>query len=129
METTLTKNETQNGAVAEQRERRYLRKPEYSVSEGDHGYVVRVELPGVAKEDIDLSVEERVLTLEAKRKEQLPENWKALRTALPPHDYRLRLSLSDDVDGQKVEARLENGVLALTLSKREEARPRRIEVA
>ena len=103
-------------------------KPRYAVTSDDQSYVVRVELPGVAKEDVSLDFEKEVLSIKAARKNTLPESWKPLHRELNDLGYALRLKLNARVDEEKLNAQLVDGVLTLTLPIREAAKPRRIEV-
>ena len=103
-------------------------KPRYAVTSDEHAYSVRVELPGVAKEDVSIDFEQDVLSLKAARKSAVPETWKPLHKELNHLGFALRLKLNSHVDEDKLTAKLEDGVLTLTLPIREVAKPRRIEV-
>ncbi len=109
-------------------EQNWLR-PLYNVSESEDGFSVRVNLPGVSKEGVDLSLEEDVLTVTGSRTNKVPEGWRALRRELPGGDYRLSLRLNVPVNEAKIKARVENGVLDLNLPKAEEVRPRKIKIS
>jgi HSP20 family protein len=88
----------------------------------DNTYV-RAELPGVKREDVSVELTEGVLTLAARRTSQEGES---------RHAVELSRSLSvpnASVDASRITAALENGVLTVTLPKREESKPRRISVA
>jgi HSP20 family protein len=95
--------------------------PATELAEDAESYHVKVELPGVKKEDIQVDIEKSVLTLTAKR---------ATKTAggETTAEYRRVLSLPEGVDAAKVTATYENGLLTLTVPKAEQAKPRRIEV-
>jgi HSP20 family protein len=103
-------------------------KPRYAVTSDEHSYVVRVELPGVVKEDVSLDFDKEVLSIKANRKSAVPENWKPLHRELNDLGFALRLKLNARVDEEKLTAQLVDGVLTLTLPIREAAKPRRIEV-
>ena len=85
-------------------------------------YYVVAELPGFAKEDVKLELENSVLTIEANRK--VGEGDKA-RT----YSYTRSITVGDDVDAEKVGAKLENGLLTITLPKSEQRKPRPIAIA
>ena len=91
--------------------------------------VVEAELPGFTKEQIDVSVEQGVLTIEAQRgtKQANPEAKTHLNERRYTHLVR-RFTLPSAYDTNHVEAALAEGVLTLTLAKREESKPRKIEV-
>lgn len=103
-------------------------KPRYFVDGTKEAYEVRVELPGVAKGDVSIHLEENVLTIHAKRKSAAPVDSKPLHRELSNLDFLLRLRLNTEVDEEKMSASLEHGVLTLTLPVKEAAKPRRIEV-
>ncbi len=108
---------------------RTVRRPRYQIA-GDAGsHTVRVELPGVAKEDVRLSLEDSVLTIRATRRAAVSGDWKALHRELSDAGYELRLRLDDHrVDEARLSANLEHGVLTLTLPVKEAAKPREIAV-
>ncbi len=95
--------------------------PATDLSEDADHYYVKVELPGVKKEDIQVEIENSVLTLNAKRADKTSN---AESTA----EYRRVLTLPEGADAGKVVATHENGLLTLTLPKAEQVKPRRIEV-
>jgi HSP20 family protein len=114
--------------------------------DANHVYV-EADLPGFRKEDVDISLENGVLTLTAERREETTEpadqqrqDQKQKGNRQQESNYLLRerrvqrfvrsLSLPPSaVDEQNVQARLENGVLKITLNKREESKPKHIEVS
>ena len=115
---TRTETRTDNAAA----------KPRYFVDGTKEAYEVRVELPGVAKDGVNINLEENVLTLHAKRKSAAPAESKPLHRELSDLDFMLRLRLNTEVDEEKMTAALDNGVLTLRLPVKETAKPRRIEV-
>src|SRR5262245_39881318 len=96
--------------------------------ETDGAYGVDLPLPGVKPEDVEVSLQQDVLTLKAKRTWATPEDAKALWRGFGSGEWRQSFTLPGEVDGEKVEARLEDGVLRLRLPKAEHARPRQIKV-
>ena len=99
--------------------------------DADHFYV-EAELPGFRKDDIDITLENQQLTISAERKEDPKQNGK--KGELLHHERRytrfLRsFTLPPTVDEQSVNAKLADGVLTITLNKREETKPRRISVS
>ena len=91
--------------------------------------VIRAELPGFKKEDIDISIQGEELTLKATRKpEQRPEDSTRYMCELCDGDYARTVSLPFEVDSGKVSAVFENGLLEVRLPKREEAKAKHIEV-
>jgi HSP20 family protein len=97
------------------------------IREHDDHLIVEAELPGFKRSEINVTLEQGVLTIEAVRKEEEKPG--------QPHLTERRFSrvtrsfrLGQAVDDGKVQAKLEDGVLTLTLPKRDEVKPRRIEV-
>lgn len=88
--------------------------------------VVKIEMPGVAQPDLEIQVEGRNLTIVGKRPDQAQGTW--LLRERSRGDFRRTYTVDPGIDLDKVDARLENGVLTLTLPMREEAKPRKIEV-
>ena len=94
------------------------------------GEVFRIEfdLPGVAKESIDIDVERNVLTVRAER---VPRNgdWEMLASERPRGMFSRQLVLGDNLDLDRIEAQYDGGVLLLTIPVAERAKPRRIEIS
>ena len=96
---------------------------------GDHELVLKAELPDVAREDIDITVENFVLTIKGEKKfapdvkqEQFHHVERRYGT------FSRSFSLPQTVDAGKVSAEYKNGVLSVKLPLREEAKPRQIKV-
>jgi HSP20 family protein len=103
--------------------------PRVNIAETRDNYLVEVEVPGMKKEDIHISLKDNLLTIEGERKHE---------TASRDRNYHRRESfygkfsrsftLPDDVLKDKIDASYENGILTITLPKSEEAKPKEIEV-
>lgn len=103
------------------------------VYEQDDTLVVEAELPGYTRDQVGVNVEQGVLTIEANRAAKTDasdETNKAVRRHLRERTEQVtrRFSLPSTYDANRVDAKLEHGVLTLTLPKREEVKPRTIEV-
>lgn len=96
--------------------------------EKDDVYVLRFDLPGVSQDDIDLTVENNVLTVRARRdiEDTVGANWLIRERPSGVHSRSVRLGQRLDVG--EITARYENGVLAVSVPIREEAKPQKIEV-
>jgi HSP20 family protein len=94
--------------------------------EGDV-FQIEFDLPGVARESIDLDVERNVLTVRAER---VPNNgdWEMLASERPRGVFSRQLVLGDNLDLDRIAARYDAGVLRLTIPVAERAKPRKIEV-
>lgn len=105
-------------------------RPRYRVRALDTEFVATVDLPGVTKDAVELSVVDGVLEITGTRSWQDRDGWNALAGVVEDGlSYRLRLELGDQVDAEKISADLQDGVLKLTLAKAEEKKPRRITVS
>ncbi|MGB1127911.1 MAG: Hsp20/alpha crystallin family protein [Opitutales bacterium] len=110
-------------------ESRAWRRPAYDVSENTDAFSVRVSLPGVSRDGVDLSIEDETLTITGTRTSPVGEAWRPLRRELPKGDYRLSLRLNVEVNEAKIKASVQDGVLDLTLPKADEVRPRKIKIS
>lgn len=101
--------------------------PLADMEETDDAYLLDVELPGVNKKDIDIEISGRRLVISGERKEQQRTGW--LRTQTRSWGrFRYEVTLPDQVDEDRVEASLEDGVLHVRVPKSSSSRRRRIEV-
>jgi HSP20 family protein len=99
--------------------------------DADHFYV-EAELPGFSKEDVDITLEDGVLTIRAERKDEVKQNGKGQRQALHIERrwtrFERSFTLPTAVNESSVRAELNGGMLKLTLDKREEVKPRKIQI-
>jgi HSP20 family protein len=101
--------------------------PMADVEETDDAYVIEIELPGVDRKDIDISVVGRRLLVTGERKERERVGLLRRRTRRVG-EFRYEVVVPDDIDGDAVEARLDRGVLTIRVAKATADRRRRIEV-
>ena len=104
--------------------------PRIDVIERENDYVVRTEIPGARKDDIEVAVENGVLTISAETKSETEqkEGERVIRQERRYGRYLRSLRLDKTVDEKKVNASYKDGVLELTLPKAEEVKPKRITV-
>jgi HSP20 family protein len=95
---------------------------------GDH-LVAVVELPGMRKEDIDISLHDGTLTISGERKREINNGETAQRTERYVGTFRRSIALPTLVDASKVGATYQDGILKVTLPKAEEAKPKQIQVS
>jgi HSP20 family protein len=108
-----------------------LRAPSADVMESASEIRVMLELPGMNPEDVEVSLENNVLTISGEKKEERQEDDKKSRWHLSERRYgRFSRSfvLPRDVDHEGIQAHFENGVLRLSVPKSERAKPRRIQI-
>ncbi len=99
------------------------------VEEDDDQIVIEAELPGFKQEEIDVNVENGVLTIKAVRQPKESDGKKKRHMSERRYTRVQRaFTLPRTVDGSDVDARLDGGVLTLTLKKTEESKPRKIQI-
>ncbi len=91
-------------------------------------FVIEAEVPGLGDKDIELTLTADVLTLSGERKSDAPEGYSVHRQERAPYRFSRSYSLPAKVDPEKVSATLNDGVLAVTLEKAAEVRPRQIHI-
>jgi HSP20 family protein len=103
--------------------------PAVDVLEHKDSIVVKADLPGLTKEDVNVSIENNILTISGEKKlEQEHKDGDAVRLERYYGSFNRAFTLPSTVDVNKVNAKFENGVLELTLTKKEEAKPRQIRI-
>jgi HSP20 family protein len=104
-------------------------RPAVDIVEDEDTLRLNVEVPGMAKEDIKINVENGILSISGERKfdkDVKEENCHRIERSYGGF-YR-SFSLPTKVDTEKIEAHYENGILKISMTKKEEAKPRQIEV-
>jgi HSP20 family protein len=104
--------------------------PAMDVVERDNEYLVKTEMPGVKKEDIQVSMENGVLTItaETKSEEKEEKEGRLIRQERRYGKYIRSLRLGTEIDSAQVKAAYKDGVLELTLPKAEAVKPKKIAV-
>ncbi len=103
--------------------------PGVEMYEKDDKFIVRVELPGMKKEELDISVLGDTLTIKGERKTEAEvKDEDYYRCELCYGKFSRSVALPAAVEAGKVEASYENGILEITLPKAEEAKPKKVEV-
>lgn len=104
--------------------------PPVDIFETDtHDVVIRAELPGMQREDIDLRVENNTLTIKGERRQERTVNKEQYhRAELAYGTFSRSFSLPSTVDTEKVRAEYKDGILTVTLPLREESKPKQIKV-
>ena len=107
---------------------RLLLRPAADIYEDANGITVKADLPGVSRERLNIQVDKDSLVIEGQAAVSMPEDMEALHADLRATRYERRFSLSSELDTDRIDAQLKDGVLTVTLPKRKELQPRRIEV-
>ena len=103
--------------------------PSVDIFENKNEIVLEAELPGMNVEDVNISIENNVLTLHGERRfEKKDEGDNFHRVERSYGSFTRSFTLPPTVSSENANAEFNNGVLRLTLAKREEAKPRRIEI-
>lgn len=104
--------------------------PAVDIRETDEGFQLLAELPGLTKDDIEISVEDGLLTLRGERRLAEDTNRESFRRIERAYgSFERTFSLPTGIDAGKVSANFENGLLVLTLPKAETAKARTIKIA
>jgi HSP20 family protein len=103
--------------------------PAADIFETEHELVVKADLPDVDPKDLDIRVENNILTIRGERKfEKKVSEDKYLRVERAYGSFSRSFSLANTVNAEAIKADYQNGVLTLTIPKREEAKPKQIKV-
>ncbi len=103
--------------------------PALDVHETDAEYAVTVELPGARAEDVTVEFQDGVLTIRGEKKSEREEKKEQRRFVERRYGtFSRSFSLPRDADGDRIEARFENGVLTLSIPKTEESKPRTVAI-
>lgn len=102
--------------------------PPVDIIEDASGVTLWADLPGVTRDKLDVSVHDGNLRIEAEAVVPMPSGLRVQHAEIRQPHFARAFSLSPDLDSTKIEASLQDGVLRLTIPRREEARPRRIAI-
>jgi len=122
-----------NTAVRENRETENSRQEQFvapaaSVTEDHDGYTLRVEMPGVTREGLEISFENNELSLLGRR--SLPAiDGTLIHRESRQENFRRAFELDPSIDANRISAKIDQGVVTLTLPKAEEVKPRKITVS
>jgi HSP20 family protein len=103
--------------------------PALDLYQSNDNVIAVVELPGMRKEDIEISLHDGTLTISGERKRESSGGGKAERTERYIGTFRRSIALPTRVDSNKVSATYRDGILTVTLPKAEEVKPKQIQVS
>ncbi len=110
-------------------EREVLWVPAMDVEERDDAFVVRLELPGLKKDEVKISITDNVLTVSGERKEERSEEEKTYhRREIFYGRFHRAVTLPSEVEGDRAKAVYRDGILEITIPKSERVRPKTIEI-
>ncbi len=115
--------------VARQQNRGFPQaRPAADILQKDDSYYILIDMPGVNKEKLQISVDENVLTVQADTDYPQAEQENYIENEFGNAQYIRKFTLSDNVDKENIQANLKNGLLRLHLPKSPEAQPKRIQI-
>lgn len=125
-ECTVPTTTHEDQAVPATRDTTHYMVPPVDIYETEEGLTVVADLPGVDGKDVNIHVEDNVLTIQGKTKTW--DSGDRFHTEFGLADFYRQFRLNQEVDQEKITAETEHGVLTVHLPKQEAAKPRRIEV-
>jgi HSP20 family protein len=103
-------------------------RPAVDIFEDDAGITVQADMPGVSREHLEVHIDSDTLSIEGEAAIRMPEDMEPVYADVRFTRYQRRFTLSRELDTDKIDANLRDGVLTLRIPKREEHKPRKIEV-
>lgn len=106
-----------------------LNFPPVNIHENENSYEVELSVPGRSKEDFKISLEQGLLTISFEKKEEnKTEGQKTLRREFSYQSFTRSFNLDETIDAENIQARYDNGILNITLPKKEQAKPAKKEI-
>lgn len=124
-----TKGATEPESQPSETRSEFALTPDVDIYEDSEGICVQADMPGVSRDRLDIQVNKDSLTIEGEAHIDMPGDMEALYADVRTTRFRRSFALSAELDTEKVDARLKDGVLTVHIPKRAEARPRKIEVS
>ena len=115
-------------ASSSNRETQATLRPPVDIFEDADGITLALDMPGVAKDRVSIQADFNSLVIEGDMQIAMPQGMEALYAEVHATHYRRSFTLSGELDTEKIEANLTDGVLTVRVPKRLELRPRKIEV-
>jgi HSP20 family molecular chaperone IbpA len=125
---TRPSGEPEAQTPAQAREPEYTLVPPADIFEDADGISVVLDMPGVAKDRLNVKADHNGLVVEGDAQISMPEGMNAAYADIHSTHYRRSFGLSGELDTGRTEAALKDGVLTIRIPKRAELKPRRIEV-
>ena len=102
--------------------------PSATLSERPEEYELKIVVPGIGKEDADLHMEGKTLTLKTHSKSQNPAGFKQVAEEFERVNYAMSAEIPEMADPATLSAKIENGILTVIMKKRPETQPKKIEI-
>ena len=124
----VAKRESTEVQAGRAREEELAIAPPVDIFEDAHGITVQAEMPGVSKDRLNVQADRNSLLIEGDATIDMPAGMEALYADVQATKYRRSFVLSGELETERIEANLKDGVLTVRIPKRAEFRPRKIEV-
>lgn len=124
----LQKKEAETPQGVERTRPQRLYTPDVDIIERKDDIIVIADMPGVDERSVDITLEKNVLTIYGRVETELPQNYRLVYSEYGIGDYQRAFTLSEEVDRNRIQASVKNGVLRLVLPKAEAAKTRKIAV-
>ena len=128
MSTEMTQTAPQAERTSESTRGVAVYRPPVDILDTGEGVKLMLEMPGVGRDDVEIDLERRVLTIRGRGRVTNPEGFRRVYAEYGEGDYERVFTLSEDIDEAAIRAEMSNGVLTLMLPRAEAAKPKRIEV-
>jgi len=125
---TTTSQQLSSAAERAEREADYPLVPPADVFEDSDGITLRLDMPGVSKDRLNVQADKNTLVIEGEVQIAMPQGMQALYAEIQSTRYRRSFTLSGEHDAESTVVNVSNGVLSVSIPKRAELRPRKIEV-
>lgn len=124
----IGKRESDAPTQVERTEEARVFVPRVDITETEREVRLTADMPGVDDKNVDIDLDRNVLTIRGKCAPEAPQGFSPAYREYLTGNYERAFTLSDEIDRDRIEAIVKNGVLRLTLPKAEEAQPKRISV-
>jgi HSP20 family protein len=125
----MTKKEANVPEGVERTTPRRVFKPAVDITEQKDDTLLTADLPGVDEKSLDITLEKNVITIRGKVEPGIPTGYRLAYGEYEVGDYERSFTLSDEVDKDRIQAIINNGVLRLVLPKAAEAKARKIAIS
>ena len=105
-----------------------VRLPRTNVSEADNAYVFTLEMPGLSREQVEVNIEGDTLIVKGGVTEQSEDEKGSLRREFRANRFERTFTIGDQIDREQVKAKMQDGILTITLPKLAEKAGRRVEI-
>ena len=120
--------DTAEGVVMERTKNTVTYTPNVNILETKDGLEITADLPGAGENDVNVTLENDVLSIEAQVTSEPMNGYKLSYREYGVGDYRRAFTINEAIDGSKIEAKMKDGVLHIVLPKAEAAKPKSIPI-